>query len=263
MSAIDPKNNIDWEKLPAGNYLVRGDLGMLIHCCGAWGQVQLVERAEDLAALLSPLPGERLYVLYELREPQPPKLPPEPPPPRCWRLVVGRPETNYKQPPAGYQTLDARSLGRWEPAVDYARRYPDTPKPRQPEDWCEELLHAVLRLDPNPWRLPTHRCYQLFGAEAESPFFRRALPSPAAYAHWRHLAPHLPLKTRVFLYGCWLVFLQRRQRALVRTRTGSYLFCPRLEPALSQAFGWQNVPDIIIEERAKRVICRETEFCVL
>jgi len=239
-------SSIDWENVPSGNYLVRGDSFAVLRSCRTYGQVRVFSDPQELTQLGIPLPGQRFFYLYPAGNQLPSTLPTNPPPPDSYRLVIGGDKTNYKSPPKGYQYLDARCLGRWEPAVEYAKRCPYKIPTTTDEDLCRRLLESVIALNVKNWHLPTNLCYRLFGSEAESYFFKKALKCPTAYAIWECLEPDWELKPRVALYGAALVFLQRKQKALKRWHN-IYLFNPRLDPELGDLLGWPKVKADIIE----------------
>jgi len=243
---MSPLSNIDWDKIPGGNYLVRGDSFAVLRSCRAYGQVRVLGDPQELSQLGIPLPGQRFFYLYPSGNQLPAALPATPPPPDSYRLVIGGDKLDYKHPPKGYQYLDARCLGRWEPAVEYAQRCPYKVHPTTDEDICRKLLESVIALNVKNWHLPTNVCYRLFGSGEESYFFKKALKCPTAYAIWEQLEPEWELKPRVALYGAALVFIQSKQKALRRWRN-VYIFSPKLDPSLGDLLGWPSVREGIIK----------------
>ena len=267
---------LDWNKIPSGNYLVRGDLGALLRTCGEYGQVYLVDELQELEHLEWSLLGDKVYYLYKLNKEETTKnLPSSPPPPGTYRLVVGLEKSNYKHPPAGYQYLDARSLGSWQPALEFLEELKrecsiDLSVLPNESFLIETLLKAVLKKDVSVWNLKESDCYRLFGQEENSGFFKYLARKAgreqyrytgAAYAHWCCM-PDIHIKYRVLLYGAWLVLLQHRQNAL-KCERGFYFFEPKAEPGLYHVLGFPEVVYGMIEGEAELALSKIPELEML
>ena len=262
-----------WGEIPSGNYLVRGDFGAVLRECQAAGETYWVHNPQALTYPQLSLVHPRTYYLYMLTGEDEKQLPGTPTPKGAYRMVVGGEDTDYKHPPPGYQYLDARALGRWEPAREFLARCPIPLLEREEEQsTSERLLQAVLRYDASAWWLPTPTCHRLFGQEEESGFFKYLRKragrrhsyryTGAAEVHWRALAPHLELRYRVLLYGAWLVLLQRRQKALVYENR-CYFFEPKPEPGLYHILGFPKIPRAIIENEGSYALEKVPEFRAL
>ena len=243
------RSSLDLTKLAAGNYLVRGDVGAVFQLCHQLGQLRWVQTLAELTELsCNPLGEKTFYVYFYTKEKD---VPSDPPPPHTYRfLLAWEKNINFKHPPQGYEYLDLRELGVWNPAQAYLKEHP-FPILEIEDRRCEQLLDAVLQFNSYPWlSLSTDECYQWFQLPT-SRFFYKLRYSPAAYAHWEMLnhiclLPEEDLKRRVQLYGAWLMLLQRHQRSLVK-RGAYYYFQPKRHARLHTCLGWPELGEGIIK----------------